>query len=97
MKSSSRPLRNVGEAAETRQKQARTRSLQAVNEQSEPVFNAGSATQVVSQRPASLSAAKTWVRSGNGIGASLLRRAVLRQLGRLRHGQLVVRDGDEPH
>ena len=31
----------------------------------------------------------------NGIGASLLRRAVLRQLGRLRHGQLVVRDGDE--
>ena len=31
----------------------------------------------------------------NGIGASLLRRAVLRQLGRLRHGQLVVRAGDE--
>ena len=46
-------------------------------------------------KSSSLSAAKTWVRSGNGIGASLLRRAVLRQLGRLRHGQLVVRDGDE--
>ena len=46
-------------------------------------------------KSSSLSAAKTWVRSGNGIGASLLRRAVLRQLGRLRHGQLVIRDGDE--
>ena len=28
-------------------------------------------------KSSSLSAAKTWVRSGNGIGASLLRRAVL--------------------
>lgn len=46
-------------------------------------------------KSSSLSAAKTWVRSSNGIGASLLRRAVLRQLGRLRHGQLVIRDGDE--
>nr|WP_298147737.1 hypothetical protein [uncultured Pseudomonas sp.] len=49
----SRPLENVGEAAETRQKQARTRSLRGVNEQSEPVFNAVSATQVVFQQPAS--------------------------------------------
>ena len=47
-----RPLKNVGEAAETRQRQARKRSLRAVNEHSEPVFNAVSATQVVFQRPA---------------------------------------------
>ncbi|MDP3815965.1 DUF1145 domain-containing protein, partial [Pseudomonas sp.] len=38
----------------TRQKQARKRSLRAVNEHSEPVFNAVSATQVVFQRPANL-------------------------------------------
>tara|TARA_R100001244_G_scaffold44516_3_gene40418 strand:+ start:18290 stop:18955 length:666 start_codon:yes stop_codon:yes gene_type:complete len=49
----SRPLKNVGEAAETRQKQARKRSLRVVNEHSEPVFNAVSATQVVFQRPVS--------------------------------------------
>jgi len=48
----SRPLKNVGEAAETRQKQAKKRSLRAVNEHFEPVFNAVSATQVVFQRPA---------------------------------------------
>ena len=42
--SASRPLKNVGEAAETRQKQARKRSLRAVNEHSEPDFNAVSAT-----------------------------------------------------
>ena len=39
-----RPLKNVGEAAETRQKQAKKRSLHAVNEHFEPVFNAVSAT-----------------------------------------------------
>jgi hypothetical protein len=33
-------LKNVGEAAETRQKQAKKRSLRAVNEHFEPVFNA---------------------------------------------------------
>ena len=55
-----RPLKNVGEAAETRQKQARKRSLRGVNEHSEPVFNAVSATQVVFQRPAKpASAAKS--------------------------------------
>ena len=50
----SRPLKNVGEAGKTRQKQARKRSLRAVNEHSEPVFNAVLPTQVVFQRPASL-------------------------------------------
>nr|WP_298138932.1 di-heme oxidoredictase family protein [uncultured Pseudomonas sp.] len=49
----SRPLKNVGEAAETRQKQAKKRSLHGVNEHFEPVFNAVSATQVVFQQPAS--------------------------------------------
>jgi iron complex transport system substrate-binding protein len=49
----SRPLKNVGEAAEARQKQARKRSLRVVNEHSEPVFNDASATQVVFQQPAS--------------------------------------------
>ena len=46
-----RPLKNVGEAGKTRQKQARKRSLRAVNEHSEPVFNAGLPTQVVFQQP----------------------------------------------
>ncbi|WP_068829817.1 SAM-dependent methyltransferase [Pseudomonas sp. BMS12] len=42
-----------------------------------------------------LSSAKTSVRAGNGIGAGLLRRAVLHQLGQLRHGQLtIVEDGE---
>jgi predicted secreted hydrolase len=47
-----RPLKSVGEAGKTRQKQARKRSLRAVNEHSEPVFNAVLPTQVVFQRPA---------------------------------------------
>ncbi|MEO4047528.1 cyclopropane-fatty-acyl-phospholipid synthase family protein [Pseudomonas sp. CAU 1711] len=42
-----------------------------------------------------LTSAKTSVRTGNGIGAGLLKRAVLRQLGRLRHGQLtIIEDGE---
>ena len=49
----SRPLRNVGEAGKTRQKQVRKRSLGVLNEHSEPVFNAVLPTQVVFQRPAS--------------------------------------------
>src|SRR5690606_3648124 len=48
----SRLLKNVGEAGKTRQKQARTRSLGVLNEQSEPVFNEVLPTQVVFQRPA---------------------------------------------
>jgi nitric oxide reductase NorE protein len=47
----SRPLKNVGEAASARQKQAKKRSLRAVNEHFEPAFNAAMATQVVFQRP----------------------------------------------
>ena len=47
-----RPLKNVGEAAETRQKRPKKRSLRVVNEHFEAVFNAVSATQVVFQRPA---------------------------------------------
>ncbi|MBN7119848.1 MULTISPECIES: hypothetical protein [Pseudomonadaceae] len=39
--------KNVGEAASARQKQAKKRSLRAVNEHFEPVFNAAMATQVV--------------------------------------------------
>jgi len=42
----------------------------------------------------SLSAKSHWL-STHGIGASLLRRAVLRQLQQLRHGRLLIRDGDE--
>ena len=48
----SRPLKNVGEAAEARQKQAKKRSLRVVNEHFESVFNDASATQVVFQQPA---------------------------------------------
>jgi hypothetical protein len=46
-------LKNVGEAASARQKQAKKRGLRAVNEHFEPVFNAAMATQVVFQQPAS--------------------------------------------
>ncbi|WP_242675240.1 bifunctional alpha/beta hydrolase/class I SAM-dependent methyltransferase [Phytopseudomonas dryadis] len=48
----SRPLQNVGEAADARQKEAKERSLQVVNEHLEPVFNEAAATQVVLQQPA---------------------------------------------
>ncbi len=48
----SRLLKNVGEAASARQKLAKKRSLQVVNEHFEPIFNAAMATQVVSQQPA---------------------------------------------
>jgi len=51
------PLKNVGEAASAipmaaPQKEAKKRSLQAVNEHFEPAFNAAMATQVVFQQPA---------------------------------------------
>jgi cyclopropane-fatty-acyl-phospholipid synthase len=46
-------------------------------------------------KSSSLVSAKDSVRAGSGIGASLLRRAVLRQLKQLRHGQLVIIEGDE--
>ncbi|WP_324733367.1 cyclopropane-fatty-acyl-phospholipid synthase family protein [Pseudomonas paeninsulae] len=46
-------------------------------------------------KSSSLSSAKTSVRAGSGIGANLLRRAVLRQLGQLRHGHLRLIDGDD--
>nr|WP_298167529.1 hypothetical protein [uncultured Pseudomonas sp.] len=39
------------EAVSARQKQAKKRSLRAVNEHFEPVFNAAMATQVVFQQP----------------------------------------------
>jgi hypothetical protein len=45
-------LKNVAEAASTRQKQAKKRSLREVNEHFEPAFNAVMATQVVFQQPA---------------------------------------------
>jgi hypothetical protein len=44
-------LKNVAEAASTRQKQAKKRSLREVNEHFEPAFNAVMATQVVFQQP----------------------------------------------
>lgn len=49
-------------------------------------------------KSSSLNSAKNLVRSGNGIGASLLRRAVLRQLQNLRHGLLIIHEaGDSLH
>jgi hypothetical protein len=50
-------LKNVGEAASARQKQAKKRSLRVVNEHFEPVFNVAMATQVVFQQPANVTAA----------------------------------------
>ena len=46
-----RPLKNVGEAGKTRQKRPKKRSLRAVNEHFEAVFNAVLPTQVVFQQP----------------------------------------------
>ncbi|MBP6355525.1 MAG: hypothetical protein KA318_07490, partial [Nitrosomonas sp.] len=42
---------NVFEVADTRQKQAKKRSLCVINEHFEPVFNTVAATQIVFQRP----------------------------------------------
>ncbi len=52
MQAANRPLKNVFEAADTRQKQAKKRSLCVINEHFEPVFNTVAATQIVFQRPA---------------------------------------------
>jgi cyclopropane-fatty-acyl-phospholipid synthase len=46
-------------------------------------------------KSSSLNSAKDWVRSGNGLGAGLLRRAVLRQLSQLRHGHLLIIEGGQ--
>ena len=46
----SRPMKNVFEAADARQKQAKKRSLCVINEHFEPVFNTAAATQIVFQR-----------------------------------------------
>ncbi|PPV36850.1 hypothetical protein C5L43_13010 [Ectopseudomonas oleovorans] len=48
-----RPLKNVGEEGKTRQKQPKKRSLRAVNEHFEAVFNAVLPTQVVFQQSVS--------------------------------------------
>ncbi|MGZ0018333.1 hypothetical protein [Nitrosomonas sp. wSCUT-2] len=47
---SNRPLKNVFEAADTKQKQAKKRSLYGINEHFELVFNTVAATQIVFQR-----------------------------------------------
>jgi len=46
-------------------------------------------------KSSSLTATRSLVRSGNGIGAGLLRRAVLRQLENLRHGLLLIHEGSD--
>ena len=46
-------------------------------------------------KSSSLTSTRSLVRSGNGIGASLLRRAVLRQLENLRHGLLLIQEGGD--
>jgi len=48
-----RPLKNVFEVADARQKQAKKRSLCLINEHFESVFNTAAATQIVFQRPVS--------------------------------------------
>ena len=42
----SRPMENVFEAADARQKRVKKRSLCLINEHYEPVFNAEAATQI---------------------------------------------------
>jgi hypothetical protein len=44
-------LKNVFEAADARQKQAKKRSLCLINEHFESVFNTAAATQIAFQRP----------------------------------------------
>ena len=56
-KAFNRPLKNVFEAADARQKQAKKRSLCLINEHFEFVFNTAAATQIVFQRPVSFIAA----------------------------------------
>lgn len=46
-------------------------------------------------KSSSLASAKHSVLAGSGLGAGLLRRGVLRQLSQLRHGRLLIIDGDE--
>ncbi|QNH00378.1 SAM-dependent methyltransferase [Pseudomonas sediminis] len=46
-------------------------------------------------KSSSLTATRSLVRSGNGIGAGLLRRAVIRQLENLQHGLLLIQEGNE--
>ncbi|MBU1331360.1 MAG: cyclopropane-fatty-acyl-phospholipid synthase family protein [Gammaproteobacteria bacterium] len=46
-------------------------------------------------KSSSLASAKNAVRAGSGVGASLLRRAVMAQLKQLRHGHLVIVEGEE--
>jgi hypothetical protein len=46
-----RALKNVFEAADARQKQAKKRSLCTINEHFELVFNTAAAMQIVFQRP----------------------------------------------
>ncbi|CAM2947838.1 cyclopropane-fatty-acyl-phospholipid synthase [Ectopseudomonas mendocina] len=46
-------------------------------------------------KSSSLTSTRSLVRSGNGIGAGLLRRAVLRQLENLRHGLLLIQEGSD--
>ena len=45
-----RPLKNVFEAADARQKQAKKRSLCLINKHFEPVFNTAAAAQIVFQQ-----------------------------------------------
>jgi len=49
---SNRPLKNVFEATDARQKQAKKRSLCMINKHFEPVFNTAAVTQIVFQQPA---------------------------------------------
>jgi cyclopropane-fatty-acyl-phospholipid synthase len=46
-------------------------------------------------KSSSLTSTCSLVRTGKGIGAGLLRRAVLRQLEKLRHGLLLIQEGDD--
>ncbi|AVO54400.1 cyclopropane-fatty-acyl-phospholipid synthase family protein [Ectopseudomonas mendocina] len=46
-------------------------------------------------KSSSLTSTRSLVRSGNGIGAGLLRRAVLRQLENLQHGLLLIQEGND--
>ncbi|OQW41059.1 MAG: hypothetical protein A4S08_12910 [Proteobacteria bacterium SG_bin4] len=60
-------MRNVFEATDTRQKQAKKRSLCVINEHFELVFNTAAATQIVSQRSAKVTGDRHTVSPGNFI------------------------------
>ncbi len=90
----SRPLKNVFEAADARQKQAKKRSLYLINEHSESVFNTAAATQIVFQRPVRRETSKQTMSYGQT--KALLQRSIMALLGLLSAVSAMAQEGPQP-